>query len=241
MFLDSTDLDSHTGLQSSSTTSTSQTWLSIRLSLLLHVSNTHIINTRVAFTPQVEKFHSHCSRTNGTRSVKSNRPTGSGTTVAVIGIGFVGEQLVKAFATGYGVIAYDTNRPKIRALKWNAKPRHVRYIANPEHLAKATHFLIAVPTILTEDREIDTSYIRAAIQEVKQHARPGSTVVIESSVAVGMTRELLRPLMTMKGMRCGMSPEVSQILEPLFVYRITLTISTAGRPRQQKIRSTRHT
>ena len=38
--------------------------------------------------------------------------------------------------------------------------------------------------------------------------RPGSTVVIESSVAVGMTRQLLGPLAQAKGFYAGMSPEV---------------------------------
>jgi UDP-N-acetyl-D-mannosaminuronate dehydrogenase len=42
---------------------------------------------------------------------------------------------------------------------------------------------------------------------VEKHARPVSTVVIESSVAVGMTRSLVGPLMSTKGLKGGMSPE----------------------------------
>jgi len=57
------------------------------------------------------------------------------------------------------------------------------------------------------DRSIDLTYLSAAIQTVASHARPGSTVVIESSVAVGMTRELLRNLMSAKSIKAGMSPE----------------------------------
>ncbi|EME83125.1 uncharacterized protein MYCFIDRAFT_46973, partial [Pseudocercospora fijiensis CIRAD86] len=74
-------------------------------------------------------------------------------------------------------------------------------------LAMATHFLISVSTVIDSEQNIDTSCIRKAIHTVEKHAQPGSTVVIESSVAVGMTRELLSPLMDSRALRCGMSPE----------------------------------
>lgn len=129
------------------------------------------------------------------------------TIVAVIGTGYVGLHLVEAFSTAYKCIAFDIQEKRIQEVKKLVEP-NVQCTSDPSQLSHATHFLISVSTVLdTNSRTIDTSCIRSAIQTVTQYAQPGSTIVFESSVAVGMTREFLEPLMTSKGLKCGMSPE----------------------------------
>lgn len=88
--------------------------------------------------------------------------------------------------------------------------KRVRLTTNSADLADATHYLISVPTLLLPNKAIDTSYLRNAIHTISCYSRPGATIVIESSVAVGMTRELVGPLAKEKGCFAGMSPEVSQ-------------------------------
>ncbi|KAK5395804.1 hypothetical protein LTR07_008679 [Exophiala xenobiotica] len=128
--------------------------------------------------------------------------------VAVIGVGYVGIQLVTAFAEHYSVIAYDVSEKRIHTVAQTLKEcPSVTYTTNPAQLAGATHFLIAVPTILHPDKRIDTSHLRTAVYTVGLYARPKATIVIESSVAVGMTRRLLTDLMVTRGLRGGMSPE----------------------------------
>ncbi|CAK3943268.1 nucleotide sugar dehydrogenase [Lecanosticta acicola] len=127
-------------------------------------------------------------------------------TVAVIGTGYVGLHLVEAFSSAYEVIAFDISNQRIQEIR-PTLPSNVTCTSNVDDLSRATHFLMSVSTVIDAQQRIDSSCIQKAIQTIETHARPGSTVVIESSVAVGMTRDLLRPLMTSKSLKCGMSPE----------------------------------
>ncbi|KAK6218705.1 hypothetical protein LQW54_002628 [Pestalotiopsis sp. IQ-011] len=129
--------------------------------------------------------------------------------VAVIGCGYVGEHLVAGFSKHYHVIGYDVSLDRVQSLKqtYGQKNDRLTFTTAPDDLSKATHFLVSVPTLLREDKTIDTSYINAALITIEYVGRPGSTVVVESSVAVGMTRQLLGPLAQRKGFFAGMSPE----------------------------------
>ncbi|KAK3314538.1 hypothetical protein B0H66DRAFT_501005 [Apodospora peruviana] len=128
--------------------------------------------------------------------------------VAVIGIGYVGTHLVESFSSVYNVIGFDVSERRISQLRDEASPgNRVEYTTYRDDLRRATHFLISVPTLLREDKTIDSSYLQSALETVSSHARPGATVVIESSVAVGMTRSLLGPLCTSHRLFGGMSPE----------------------------------
>jgi nucleotide sugar dehydrogenase len=127
--------------------------------------------------------------------------------VAVIGVGYVGHELVTAFSQVYPVVAYDVDRRRLDHLKETAAHPNIRYTSNPSDIADATHFLISVPTRLHHDNTVDTQHLESAISLVAEHARIGSTVIIESSVAVGMTRQLIQDVMRSKGLKAGMSPE----------------------------------
>ncbi|KAG6009220.1 hypothetical protein E4U21_003073 [Claviceps maximensis] len=130
------------------------------------------------------------------------------TLVAVIGVGYVGQHLVEVFSREFHVIGYDVSQARLDQVKrlflGNGR---VQFTISPWEIRRATHFLIAVPTLLLPDKRIDSSYLRSALQTVAGHAVAGSTIVIESSVAVGMTRELLGPLAVKQGFYAGMSPE----------------------------------
>lgn len=128
--------------------------------------------------------------------------------VAVIGVGYVGEHLVDVFSKNYNVLGYDVSEARVRDLSQRqAEGSRARFTSKASDLADATHFLISVPTLLLPDKTIDSSFLRSALKAVNQYARRGSVVVVESSVAVGMTRELLGPLAKERGYFAGMSPE----------------------------------
>lgn len=130
--------------------------------------------------------------------------------VAVIGVGYVGEHLVSIFSREYTVIGYDISQARICQLQHTfstAKGVSVSFTSNGRDVATATHFLISVPTLLLPDKSIDSSALREALGLVSKYARTGSVVVIESSVAVGMTRALLGPVAQAKEFAAGMSPE----------------------------------
>lgn len=126
--------------------------------------------------------------------------------VAVLGVGYVGEHLVSTFAGSYDVLGFDVSETRVRHLQ-ESLGTVAKFTHKPRDLAVATHFLVSVPTLLRPDQTIDSSFLRSAIKNIAAHARPGSTVVIESSVAVGMTRDLLGPLAKERGLFAGMSPE----------------------------------
>ncbi|KAI1105631.1 nucleotide sugar dehydrogenase [Jackrogersella minutella] len=129
--------------------------------------------------------------------------------VAVIGCGYVGTQLIGSFSTQYDVLGFDVSKEQLRRLEaeHGGEGSRASFTLDPRDLAKATHFLISVPTLLMADKTIDTSYIKSALTNIRRYARSGSTVVIESSVAIGMTRALLGPLAEERGFFAGMSPE----------------------------------
>lgn len=131
--------------------------------------------------------------------------------VAVVGVGYVGSHLVEAFAKVYEVVAFDVSKRRVEQIAQQFQGLAVRSTSHAPDLAVADAFLISVPTMLNHDKTIDTTFLKRAVQTIAQHARHGVTVVVESSVAVGMTRELLSPLIATKNVKVGMSPEVHHI------------------------------
>ncbi|KAK7756175.1 hypothetical protein SLS62_001767 [Diatrype stigma] len=129
--------------------------------------------------------------------------------VAVIGCGYVGTHLIQAFSRHYDVLGFDISESRLQLLReqFLAEGTKATLTTQPEDLTRATHMLVSVPTLVSKDKSIDTSYMRDALDKVAKYARRGTTVVIESSVAVGMTRELLGPLAQRRGFFAGMSPE----------------------------------
>lgn len=136
--------------------------------------------------------------------------------VLVCGVGYVGTHLVERFSAVYRTHAYDASPARQRQLRGMfAKNQNVQVISSTSHRPtseedKQEHYdlvLISVPTLLLEDgKGIDTRHIEAAVANTKHLLRPGSTMVIESSVGVGTTRHLLGPLRS-QGILIGFSPE----------------------------------
>ncbi|GAM91416.1 hypothetical protein ANO11243_094660 [Dothideomycetidae sp. 11243] len=125
--------------------------------------------------------------------------------VCVVGVGFVGESLVREFSKVHKTIGYDISTARINHLRPAFSDCPNAVLSSDETvLAHGTHYLIAVPTLLGADRSVDTTHLNNAIQMVLSYARPGCTIVIESSVSVGTTRKLLG---AHTDMYCGMSPE----------------------------------
>ncbi|KAL5588829.1 hypothetical protein FOBRF1_015357 [Fusarium oxysporum] len=127
--------------------------------------------------------------------------------IAVIGVGYVGTHLVSSFSSKYQVIGFDVSAKRIKDLGLEYQEHeNICLSRDSQDLRRATHFLISVPTLLRPDKTIDSSYLRDALKTVGEVARSGSTVVIESSVAIGMTRQLLGPLAANRQFFAGMSP-----------------------------------
>jgi UDP-N-acetyl-D-mannosaminuronate dehydrogenase len=144
----------------------------------------------------------------GSPSRKSNKPI----VIAIIGVGYVGEHLMEVFSSAFQVIGYDVSASRIRELRLkHSRMDHVIFSNDERDLKDASHFLVCVPTSLGLNCEFDSSHVRSAINMLHRYVRDNSIVVIESTVAVGMTRKLLGPLAQSHGVLAGMSPEVRKI------------------------------
>jgi UDP-N-acetyl-D-mannosaminuronate dehydrogenase len=132
----------------------------------------------------------------------------------------VGEHLVQVFSSKFHVIGFDVSESRVQALaeKYVDNDK-VTFSSCPARISTGTHFLISVPTLLRPNKTIDSTYISKALSTVAGCASPGSTVVIESSVAVGMTRQLLGPLASQHNFFAGMSPEECKIAPFLLLSR----------------------
>lgn len=131
--------------------------------------------------------------------------------VCVVGVGFVGRELVKVLSSKYAVVGYDVDEERIEALAREfSLHRHVHFQSSGDGLAACNLFCIAVPTTSSTssdgDIAIDVEALKQACAFVARYAQSGATVVLESSVGVGMTRALLKPLRA-KGVFVAFSPE----------------------------------
>lgn len=126
--------------------------------------------------------------------------------VCVIGVGYVGEHLLSGFGGVFTAIGFDVSQERLDTIAPDfAHLSNVTLTSDVRQLSKGTHFLISVPTNLHKDNTVNATHLLSAINMVTTHARPGSCVVIESSVSVGMTRAFLSKYSGT--LHCGMSPE----------------------------------
>jgi UDP-N-acetyl-D-glucosamine dehydrogenase len=138
--------------------------------------------------------------------------------VGIIGLGYVGLPLAKAFASkGYRVLGFDVDPAKVARLRRGEsyighlsadmirEMRGQGFEATEDfgRLGEPDAILICVPTPLTEAREPDLTYIIKSAEAIAAKLRPGQLVVLESTTYPGTTREVVQPILEKKGLRVG--------------------------------------
>ncbi len=139
--------------------------------------------------------------------------------VGVIGLGYVGLPLIRAFcAGGLKTIGFDIDTEKIRKLR--AGQSYIRHF--PAHLvrelvhskaftptddfsliADCDALIICVPTPLTIHREPDMHFVVGTAKIIGEHLRRGQLVVLESTTYPGTTREVVLPALETSGLSAG--------------------------------------
>ncbi len=155
----------------------------------------------------------------GVRSADSPHPEPDRSTIAVIGLGYVGLPLAVEFAkAGHAVIGLDVDERKVASL--NASESYIPDVPSAEiaalrqaqklsastdfsRLAEADAIIIAVPTPLRKTKDPDVSYIVAAAEQIQKHIRKGQTIILESTTYPGTTDELLLPMFEAAGLKVG--------------------------------------
>jgi UDP-N-acetyl-D-glucosamine dehydrogenase len=139
--------------------------------------------------------------------------------VGIVGLGYVGLPLAVEFAkAGFTVTGIDVSEAKTRSV--NAGKSYVGDIATATlgplvsagKLSATTDFSavaeldtinICVPTPLRKTKDPDMSFIVSSCQEIAQHFRPGTLVILESTTYPGTTDEVVLPMLTKTGLEVG--------------------------------------
>ena len=123
--------------------------------------------------------------------------------VCIVGLGYVGLPLAKAFAKSLKVIGFDVNGNKIRKLNQNNANQNLTFTNNPEEISKADFIIICVPTPVTKSKEPDLFYVKSAAKSIGRNMKKGSVVVLESTVYPGVTEEVVKPILEESGLKSG--------------------------------------
>jgi UDP-N-acetyl-D-glucosamine dehydrogenase len=144
---------------------------------------------------------------------------GKSARVGVIGLGYVGLPLIRAFvAAGFRTIGFDVDAKKVDLLK--AGKSYIGHIesawiadcvakgrfeptADLGRLGEADAIIICVPTPLTEAREPDLSYVEKTTEQIEKTLRKGQLVVLESTTYPRTTRDVVQPILAKKGLKLG--------------------------------------
>lgn len=139
--------------------------------------------------------------------------------VGIIGLGYVGLPLMKAFAqVGLKTMGFDVDGRKVAQLK--KKESYIKHIPsewiascidngmfeptdNMQRLSEPEALLICVPTPLSDSRDPDLSYVTSTAEKIAAVLRPGQLVVLESTTYPGTTRDVVLPLLEKSGLKVG--------------------------------------
>jgi UDP-N-acetyl-D-galactosamine dehydrogenase len=128
-------------------------------------------------------------------------------TVAVIGLGYVGLPLVVAFGKQRRTIGFDISQAKVESCQRGVDPSrelpdaemraatHALYTADPALLGEADIIVAAVPTPVDEAHIPDFRPLIGASTSIGQHMKKGATVIYESTVYPGATEEVCIPVL----------------------------------------------
>jgi UDP-N-acetyl-D-glucosamine dehydrogenase len=146
------------------------------------------------------------------------RITDRSAVVGILGLGYVGLPLARAFAAaGFRVVGFDIDARKVKRL--NAGESYIGHIPVPvvqemrargftatadlAGLAEADAILICVPTPLTATREPDLAYVIGSTAAVAECLRPGQLIVLESTTYPSTTRTVVLPRLAASGLKVG--------------------------------------
>ena len=126
-------------------------------------------------------------------------------TVCIVGLGYVGLPLASAFdEEGLDVIGYDVDEAKVTELTEGRDPTNeigdeavaqseIEFTTDPTPIERADYVIITVPTPVDNMKNPNLDFIEGAGQTIGEHISAGTTVVLESTVYPGVTRDVLAP------------------------------------------------
>ncbi len=153
-----------------------------------------------------------------TTALLLERIVGSTAQIGVIGLGYVGLPLARAFVeSSYSVLGFDVDAEKVETLQRGES--YIKHIPSAlirslmeqgfeatcqfDRLSEPDVIILCVPTPLTVAREPDLSYVKQSARAVAAALRPGQLVILESSTYPGTTRDIVLPILELSGLQAG--------------------------------------
>ncbi|NUM88967.1 MAG: nucleotide sugar dehydrogenase, partial [Bdellovibrionales bacterium] len=123
------------------------------------------------------------------------------TTVAVVGLGYVGLPLALAFGRVFKTIGFDISEKRVSSYRKGVDPtgemteadfRAAKLLCcttDPKELQRADFIVVAVPTPIDQAKRPDLSPVVSASELVGPNMKRGAIVIYESTVYPGVTED----------------------------------------------------
>ena len=149
----------------------------------------------------------------------ANAIKGNTAQVGIIGLGYVGLPLCRAFiAQSFTTVGFDIDGEKIDCL--NRGETYLKTIPSSDiktmvesgkfqaerdfsELENMDAVIMCVPTPLTDNHEPDLSYVTSTTDTIAKYIRPGQLIILESTTYPGTTSEVIRPILEAGGLKSG--------------------------------------
>ncbi|MBA4173325.1 MAG: Vi polysaccharide biosynthesis protein VipA/TviB, partial [Hyphomicrobium sp.] len=130
-----------------------------------------------------------------------------GSTIGVVGLGYVGLPLAVEFGRSRPVLGFDIRDDRVASLRGGedvtrevssddlAAATHLRFSTSPDDLSDCGVFIVAVPTPIDRANRPDLRILERASETVGRVMRKGAVVVFESTVYPGCTRDVCVPIL----------------------------------------------
>lgn len=147
-------------------------------------------------------------------------------TIAIIGLGYVGLPLAIEFGKTRPVIGFDTNKKRVAELEDGKdhtlevsqevlkSVKYLKYSSEMSAIKNAQVYIVTVPTPIDSVNRPDLSFLVKATETVAKSIKKGDVVIYESTVYPGCTEEVCVPMLEKNsGLKfnqdfyCGYSPE----------------------------------
>ncbi|MCW5639934.1 MAG: nucleotide sugar dehydrogenase, partial [Rubrivivax sp.] len=129
------------------------------------------------------------------------------TTIAVIGLGYVGLPLAVEFGKQFRTLGFDLSQEKVEAYRRHVDPTgevstedlkaaaQLHCSTDPGVLQEADFLVVAVPTPVDDAHQPDLTPLVKSSETVGRHLKRGAIVVYESTVYPGATEEVCIPIL----------------------------------------------
>jgi len=127
--------------------------------------------------------------------------------IAVLGLGYVGLPLARAFGKVYPTVGFDINKQRISEINDSfdsnneltdeqfEETLNIVYSDDEQSLAGCDFYIITAPTPIDRQNQPDLEPVKQATQMVARYLKKGNFVVFESTVYPGATEEECVPLL----------------------------------------------